>query len=156
MKKIALISCACLFIDQLIKYLINEMVPLERSLSMIGDFFQITYIRNYGAAFNMFTGNRMFLIVIALATLCFLYYFLIKDSKNNLLEQLGYGLFVGGILGNLVDRILNGYVIDYLDFKLFGMHMPIFNYADICICVGVCFCIIAFIKEEQHGRNQCK
>lgn len=148
MKKIAVISFACLFLDQLIKYVINELVSMGKSIEVLGDFFQITYVRNYGAAFNIFTGNRLFLILIALATLFIIYYLLIKDSKKTPLEQIGYGLFVGGILGNLWDRVLNGYVIDYLDFQIFHAHMPVFNYADICICIGVFLCMISLLKEE--------
>ena len=153
MKKIVGISFACFFLDQLIKYIINEVISLERSVSVIGDFFRITYVRNYGAAFNILSGNRLFLIAIACITLLIIYYFLIKDHVNSTLEQVGYGLFIGGILGNLWDRMIHGYVIDYLDFRIFQVHMPIFNYADICICFGVFLCVLALLKEEMGWKK---
>ena len=153
MKKIIGISFACFFLDQLIKYVINEVISLEKSVAVIGDFFHLTYVRNYGAAFNILSGNRIFLICIACVTLFVIYYFLMKDHVKNTLEQVGYGLFIGGILGNLWDRLIHGYVIDYLDFEIFQIHMPIFNYADICICVGVFLCVIALLKEEMGWKN---
>lgn len=153
MKKIIGISFACFFLDQLIKYVINEVISLERSVAVIENFFHLTYVRNYGAAFNILNGNRLFLILIACITLLIIYYCLMKNRVNSTLEQVGYGLFIGGILGNLWDRLIHGYVIDYLDFEIFQIHMPIFNYADICICVGVFLCVIALLKEEMGWKN---
>lgn len=153
MKKIIGISFACFFLDQLIKYVINEVISLERSVAVIENFFHLTYVRNYGAAFNILNGNRLFLILIACITLFIIYYCLMKNRVNSTLEQVGYGLFIGGILGNLWDRLIHGYVIDYLDFEIFQIHMPIFNYADICICVGVFLCVIALLKEEMRWKN---
>jgi signal peptidase II len=153
MKKIIGISFACFFLDQLIKYVINEVISLERSVAVIENFFHLTYVRNYGAAFNILNGNRLFLILIACITLFIIYYCLMKNRVNSTLEQVGYGLFIGGILGNLWDRLIHGYVIDYLDFEIFQIHMPIFNCADICICVGVFLCVIALLKEEMGWKN---
>ena len=153
MKKIIGISFACFFLDQLIKYCINEIVSLEKSISIIKNFFEITYVRNYGAAFNILDGNRFFLIVIACVTLLLIYYFLKQEPAGNQLEIVGYGLFIGGILGNLCDRLFRGFVIDYLDFQLFNIHMPIFNFADICICFGVFLCVLSLAKWELGWKK---
>ena len=153
MKKIIGISFACFFIDKLIKYCINEIVSLEKSISIIKNFFEITYVRNYGAAFNILDGNRFFLIVIACVTLLLIYYFLKQEPAGNQLEIVGYGLFIGGILGNLCDRLFRGFVIDYLDFQLFNIHMPIFNFADICICFGVFLCVLSLAKGELGWKK---
>ena len=153
MKKIIGISFACFFVYQLIKYCINEIVSLEKSISIIKNFFEITYVRNYGAAFNILDGNRFFLIVIACVTLLLIYYFLKQEPAGNQLEIVGYGLFIGGILGNLCDRLFRGFVIDYLDFQLFNIHMPIFNFADICICFGVFLCVLSLAKGELGWKK---
>ena len=153
MKKIIGISFACFFLDQLIKYCINEIVSLEKSISIIKNFFEITYVRNYGAAFNILDGNRFFLIVIACVTLLLIYYFLKQEPAGNQLEIVGYGLFIGGILGNLCDRLFRGFVIDCLDFQLFNIHMPIFNFADICICFGVFLCVLSLAKGELGWKK---
>lgn len=156
MRKILGVGLIVFVIDQIVKLVINTMVSLERSISVLGDFFQITYVRNYGAAFNILTGNRFFLILIACMTLFLLLFFLRKEGVKTKVEQIGYGLFIGGIVGNLWDRLIYGYVIDYLDFELFHIHMPIFNLADVCICFGVCLCIYALLKEEFGWKSLSK
>ena len=103
--------------------------------------------------FNILDGNRFFLIVIACVTLLLIYYFLKQEPAGNQLEIVGYGLFIGGILGNLCDRLFRGFVIDYLDFQLFNIHMPIFNFADICICFGVFLCVLSLAKGELGWKK---
>ena len=106
MRKILGVGLIAFVIDQIVKLVINTMVSLERSISVLGDFFQITYVRNYGAAFNILTGNRFFLILIACMTLFLLLFFLRKEGVKTKVEQIGYGLFIGGIVGNLWDRLI--------------------------------------------------
>ncbi len=153
MKKVTILGIFILVLDQIIKQIIAITIPLDRSVSVIGDFFKLTYVRNYGAAWSVLSGNRFFLIIVALASLFFLYYFLHNRILNRS-ESIIYGCLLGGILGNLYDRIVYGYVIDYLEFTFFDYHYPIFNFADICIVISV-FCLIILIwkGDVNHGTN---
>lgn len=153
MKKVTILGIFILVLDQIIKQIIAITIPLDRSVSVIGDFFKLTYVRNYGAAWSVLSGNRFFLIIVALASLFFLYYFL-HNCILNRSESIIYGCLLGGILGNLYDRIVYGYVIDYLEFTFFDYHYPIFNFADICIVISV-FCLIILIwkGDVNHGTN---
>ena len=152
MKKIIFICISCLIIDQLLKLSVSTMV-LNSSLKIINNFFSLTYVHNYGAAFSILTGNKLFLILITIFALIFIYYFLIKNEKRTLINDILYGVLYGGILGNLVDRIFRGYVIDYLDFNIFGYSFPIFNFADICIVISIILIMIISIRGNKNGAN---
>lgn len=154
MQKIISCSLLGLIIDQIIKIVINSQMILNTSITIISNFFHITYVHNYGAAWSIFNGQRIFLVLIAVVTLISLYIFFLKDKDINKYEQISYGLIIGGILGNLLDRIIYGYVIDYLDFNIFGYNFPIFNIADILITVGAFLMIIEIIRGNKvNERN---
>lgn len=126
-------------IDQISKLIVGNILGLNESVKIIDNFFYITNVNNYGAAFNIFNGNTIFLILIALIMLYMLYKYF-KDNNINIL--------VGGIIGNLIDRIIYGYVRDFLDFRIFGYNYPIFNISDICICIGIFILIIKELKQN--------
>lgn len=153
MKKLISISSLLILIDQLIKIIVSNNILLNDSIIVIKDFFNITYVRNIGAAFSILSGNRLFLILTALIALYLIYRFLIKDNKLNIEHLITYSLLIAGIIGNLIDRIFQGYVIDYLDFKIFGYNFPIFNLADICIVIGCLLLIILTLKEEYYDNK---
>lgn len=153
MKKLISISSLLILIDQLIKIIVSNNILLNDSIVVIKDFFNITYVRNIGAAFSILSGNRLFLILTALIALYLIYRFLIKDNKLNIEHLITYSLLIAGIIGNLIDRIFHGYVIDYLDFKIFGYNFPIFNLADICIVIGCLLLIILTLKEEYYDNK---
>ena len=131
-------------------------MPLYKSINIIDNFFNITYVRNNGAAWSILSGNTMLLIMISLIALFLIYFWFIKDKELNKWENIGYGLLIGGTLGNLFDRIVYGYVIDYLDFKIFNYNFPIFNLADMCIVIGVILICINLIGGEICDRNKNK
>lgn len=153
MKKVALVGSLCLIIDQIIKLIITNSVDLNQGINVIKGFFSITYVRNYGAAFSILTGNRLFLIIITIMALLLIYFIFIKSEKNSKLQLTLYGILLGGILGNLLDRIIYSYVIDYLDFNIFGFNAPIFNFADICIVLPTILIVITTFKESLNGNN---
>lgn len=152
MKRIFLFSLIIFIIDQIVKLLIGFSINLNDSVSIISGFFNISYVHNYGAAFSILYGNRVFLILISVFTLIFIYYFLLKNKKFSRFDIFIYSFLIGGILGNLFDRIVYGYVIDYLDFNIFGYHFPIFNIADISIVLSI-FMIIIDIIRGGKGEN---
>lgn len=153
MRKITIISILLVILDQIIKIIINHNLVLYESINIISNFFNITYVRNNGAAFSILNGSRLFLIIIAVIALYFIYQILIKNQKLSKLNIMINSLLISGIIGNMFDRIVRGYVIDYLDFNLFGYPFPIFNLADICIVVGCFLLIITTIKEDKNGNK---
>ena len=153
MKKIISISFICILIDQIIKLIISINMNVADSINVIKNFFRITYLQNTGAAFSIFSGNRIFLILITLVALLLIYFILIKGKEITKVETICYGLLIGGIIGNLIDRVRIGYVIDYLDFNFGSYHYPVFNFADICIVVSAIILLIISFKEVKYDRD---
>lgn len=153
MKKIIGISFICVLIDQIIKLIISINMNVADSINVIKNFFRITYLQNTGAAFSILSGNRIFLILITMIALLLIYFILIKDKEIKKIETICYGLLIGGIIGNLIDRVRIGYVIDYLDFNFWSYHYPVFNFADICIVVSAVILLIISLKEVKYDRN---
>lgn len=151
MKKIGIISLIVIIIDRILKVLVTNNFVLNVRNKIIDGFFYITNCHNEGAAFSLFSGNVLFLIFITLIVL-FLIYRTINKENVNKIGVLAYGLLLGGILGNLYDRIFYGYVIDYLDFVIFKFNFAIFNLADAAIVVGAIL-LIVFEGSDNDGRK---
>ena len=141
------ISLIIFIIDQIVKLFIGFSIPLNTSITVFNDFFYISNVHNYGAAFSILYGNRIFLIIVSFLALIFLYHFMLKNQNLNKIEIFTYSLLIGGILGNLFDRIIYGYVVDFFDFHIFNYNFPIFNIADICIVVSVFLIIVDCLKR---------
>lgn len=149
MKKIGIISLICIIADRIIKIIVTSNMFLADTINIIKNFFRITYVQNIGAAWSMFSGNRIFLIVITLLALTAIYYFFIKGKELNNIDKCIYGILIGGIIGNLIDRVVFGYVIDYLDFNFGSYNFPIFNLADMCIVISGIFLVVRMYTEEK-------
>lgn len=150
MKKKIYIYGSILFLgDFLIKLLIKNMMNILESITVIPNFFSITYVINDGAAFSILKGKQIFLILLASIFLFFLIYS-IKEEKLTKYKMIYYSFLIGGIFGNLVDRIIYNGVIDYLDFQIFIYDAPIFNLADIFIFIGV---VLILLEGGEHGNR---
>ncbi len=149
MKRIMLFSMIIFIIDQIVKLIVGFSLELNTSITVFNNFFYISNVHNYGAAFSILYGNRVFLVIVSIITLVLVYYFLLKNKKFSWFNIIFYSLLIGGILGNLFDRIIYGYVVDYLDFYIFGYNFPIFNVADMCIVVAVILAMIDIIRSEN-------
>lgn len=139
-------------IDLLLKYLVSTYLT---TVNIIDNFFSLTYVLNDGAAFSLFASRTYLLILIAIICL----FFIIYELKNNLDDRvlsIGYSLVLAGLLGNFLDRLIDGYIIDYLSFKILGYNYPIFNFADILIVVGIVFVIIKEILKERGKKNEVR
>lgn len=147
MKKIIPISIICLLLDRITKLFITNNLVLNDSYTIINNFFNITLVHNDGAAWSILSGNRILLIFISLIALFIIYFLFIKNKELKKIETLIYGMLIGGITGNLFDRVLYGYVIDFLDFKIFNYNYPVFNIADCCIVIAAILLIIDVVKE---------
>lgn len=154
MTTLLVISSLIILLDQAVKLLITHNLVVGESIKIINNFFYITYVNNSGAAWSILTGNRILLIVITLLVLFIIYKYLIKDKKLQKIEQIIYGLLVGGVIGNLIDRVVRGYVIDYLDFYIFNYDYPIFNIADAAIVIAVILLIYLIIKGDKYDSRR--
>ena len=122
---------------------------LMSSVSIIPNVLYLTYIENQGAAWGMFSGARIFFIIISFGCL----YILIKKMLTKPITKplaIAYTLVMGGLLGNLIERILYGYVTDYIQIIIGSYHFPIFNLADMLIVIGVILLLIIYIRGEKH------
>lgn len=153
LRKSLIITLICILVDQAIKIIVMGTMSLNSSINIIPNFFSLTYVENDGAAWSILSGNRIFLILISVVALIFIYYYFIKSTDIKKFEFINYSILIGGIFGNLFDRIKYGKVIDYLDFNIFGYNFPIFNFADICIVISVILLLIYNIKEGKNAKN---
>ena len=137
-----LISFFCI-LDQISKVYVdlNFAKLLNKDLII----FKIEFIRNYGAAFNIFSGSRLFLSFISVISTILLTYIIFLSEKK-FINKYGLSLILAGSIGNGIDRILNGYVIDFIKIKF--IDFPVFNIADIVINIGVLILIINFFKTR--------
>ena len=150
MKKTFLIAFICLVLDQVVKFFLLNLLNIGESIDLIHNFFNLTLVFNEGAAFSILLSQRFLLILISIVVLIFLIYYIIKSNTIKKYEYIIYGFLMGGILGNLIDRFFRGFVIDYLDFNIFGYDFPIFNFADICIVASVILIIIFSIRDDKN------
>lgn len=156
MKKIVVYSGILVLLDQIIKFLITHFIALGDTISIIPGLFHLTYVKNIGAAWSILEGRGVLLILITLIAIAAIYLVFLKDKNFTAKETLLYSLLMGGIMGNLLDRIFRGYVIDYLDFTLGSYQYPIFNIADTCIVIAAICIIIQLIGEEKNEKNRSK
>lgn len=154
-KKVLLYSIFLFLIDQMSKYTFDKLFPLGSSTRVCEKFFYITKTYNDGISFSMLSGSKWFIILISLIIILFLYFYS-KNFKENKRNILAFSLVYGGLLGNLFDRIIHGYVIDFLDFYIFNYNYPVFNVADICICFGVALLLYAIYKGEDNENSSRK
>lgn len=133
----AIIVALVLLLDQISKILTDlYLMPLGTTLPLWDGVFHLTSAHNTGAAFGMLPGAKWFFIIITLAACGMILYLIYKDRKRmSLLMRIAFALLLGGALGNLIDRVLLGYVRDMFDFRL--INFAIFNVADAAVCVGV-------------------
>ncbi|MGT2828615.1 signal peptidase II [Streptococcus hillyeri] len=137
-------------LDQLSKFWIVEHIALEEVQSFLPPIFSLTYVRNYGAAFSMLQNQQWFFALVTVVVIGAAIYYLIKNIKGNWLLLLGLILVISGGLGNFIDRVRLGYVVDmvHLDFVDFA----IFNVADSYLTVGVAVLALALWKDEEAWK----
>lgn len=159
-----MIIAGIVFLDQLTKWLTVINLDLGESVTVIEGFFNFKYVRNTGAAFSMFDepDERWIFMTISTVAIIAMFIYLFKNRKGDRLLCVALSFIVGGGLGNMVDRTLLGYVVDFLDFIIWHtpegrpVHFATFNVADTFVCVGVGLFALAIILEEIRESKKEK
>lgn len=149
-KKVIILSLIFTLIDQISKILVINLMDLGEVITIIPSFFYLTHVQNDGAALNILSGNTILLIIISLAALFYVVKLVLDSKAINKLQFITYTLLIGGIIGNILDRVIYGKVIDFLAFHIFGYHAPVFNLADSFIVISVILLGISIIIGEKH------
>ncbi|HYX69477.1 MAG TPA: signal peptidase II [Terriglobales bacterium] len=154
-----LIALVVLIVDRLSKWAIADQIPLHENLSVIPGFFRITHVQNRGAAFGLLSESPASwtlgaLILFSLIALVVVSMLLWKNSNSVTWTGIGLALVLGGTLGNLWDRLMDGHVIDFLDFSLWGYHWPAFNAADTAIVAGALLLVVEIVFARPPVRKK--
>jgi signal peptidase II len=152
---VLLIFClGILLLDQGTKYMVVQKLPLYQRVEVIQGFFNLTHVRNTGGAFGIFGGEKgeigsiLFVVVSLVAVGAILYLFTrVKENEKPL--ALSFSLILGGAIGNLIDRLRYGEVVDFLDFHLSTYHWPAFNVSDSAICIGIGLMALQLLKGDH-------
>ncbi|MDC4203085.1 MAG: signal peptidase II [Candidatus Manganitrophus sp.] len=157
---LTLIGGGTIILDQITKLLIQNAFRLHESVVVIQDFFSLTYIRNPGAAFGLFADQSagfrsVFFLVVSIVALSILLYFLAQTPKEDKSSLVAISLLFGGAVGNLIDRVRMGEVVDFLDFYVGQFHWPAFNVADSAITIGISLLMfnLFWLKKEVPTAN---
>lgn len=149
---ILLIAVVVILLDQLVKYNVQTQMMPGMSIPVIDNIFHITYVLNPGAAFGIMEHQTSFFIAVALAMVVAVIYFYPRLPVGCRLLRVGIGLHVGGAAGNVIDRVKTGYVVDFLDFRVW----PVFNIADMAIVGGVALIVYSTLYFGKEGeKNDC-
>lgn len=149
----AIVIAVCVAFDQIVKALAVRFLAPVTTVPIIPRVFHLTYIENTGAAFSIFAGKSIFLIVLTSALIAVLVWLLVSlpKTKAYLTMNTAFALVIGGAVGNLIDRIRLGYVVDFFDFRLIGF--AIFNVADCFVVVGCALIMIQVVRNSLHAPD---
>lgn len=151
-KRIIIIGSVFILIDQLIKLLVrNTIMGVEKVI--IPNFFYLSGVKNTGGAFSILSDNSIFLAFFSIIVIILLGMYIYKKKITSNIEMISYSILIGGIIGNLIDRIIFGGVYDYLGFIFGSYYYPIFNLADMGIVIGIILFIILEVKGDKNGLS---
>ena len=157
MKKKLLILCTIFtLLDQIVKMIIKKTIKLGVEKKIISGFFYITNIKNSGGAFSILSNNTVLLAFIGIITIMFFVSYILKTEKINNFETIIYSMLIGGIIGNLIDRVIFNGVYDYLGFIFWNYHFPVFNLADIFIVVSIFVLLMLELCGDKYGIKSQK
>ena len=133
-----------ILMDQFTKNLIFSSYKSANNNDFV--LFRLDFVKNYGAAFNIFSGNRIFLSSISIIFSLLLIYFILRKNTSHIYDLLSYSFILGGTIGNGLDRVLRGFVIDFINLNF--INFPVFNIADISINIGFIFLFYSILKNK--------
>lgn len=152
--RLAIIATVIVVLDQITKLAIVHYLPLHDAIPVIPGFFNITHILNPGGAFGVFAQSgpivrKFFFLGVSFVALCLVYYFYRTTPRTHPVLSFAFALIFSGAIGNLIDRLRLGEVIDFLDFYVNGWHWPAFNVADSAITIGISICVYHFVFNKM-------
>ena len=147
-----LAAAALIGIDQAIKLWATNVLQPIGAMPLIPHVVELRFVLNPGMAFSLLSGKQLFLILATSAALLLVAYWLFFRSRGKYLQQAALILVLGGGIGNLIDRVLNGEVVDYIN--VLFMRFAVFNFADICVCVGVALWVLVIFLEEIQEQKE--
>ncbi|MEA5026213.1 MAG: signal peptidase II [Erysipelotrichaceae bacterium] len=152
MKKREILLLVIIFtIDILSKYYIQSIMTMGDSLTVIKDFFYITIVYNTGAAWGLLSGKLELFFIITIMVLVVIMYILFTTDRHKSMLRYALVIIMGGTLGNFYDRLVFGYVRDFFNFLPFGYDFPVFNIADIALCLGYVILALYLIRNPEDA-----
>ena len=139
------LSIFIILVDQFTKYLISYNYKFFLNIDFF--LFRFDFVKNYGAAFNLFSGSRIFLSLLSVTCSIVLIYLILRKNISNKFDLFAYSFILGGTIGNGIDRILKGFVIDFINLNF--INFPVFNIADISINIGFIFLLYSIFKKNR-------
>lgn len=158
-KRILGLAGAILVLDQLTKILVTQQLPIGGGVEVIPGFFNLVHVLNRGAAFGMLnrgdiSWQRWFFLGVSLAAMGVIWFMARMSRPEEKLMHVALGCILGGAVGNFIDRLRSGMVIDFLDFYIGDMHWPAFNVADSAISVGAVLLVVSFYRKGGHKPRE--
>ena len=140
-----------LVLDQFTKYIVEQSFYLSESIPIIDEVFNFTYVENRGIAFGLFQGRLSIISILTVVAIVAIFIYVLRNKKTlSILENFGYTLILSGAVGNMIDRLFRGFVVDMLDFR--GIWSFVFNLADVWINVGVFLLIVDYLILRRNEK----
>jgi len=152
--KIYLLSILVIIIDQITKLIIMNNMKIGEEIVVIKKFFSILYVTNTGAAFSILENSTTLIIIISLFCLALIVSLLKKEKDITPIKVISFGILIGGMISNLIDRVFYKNVVDFLSFNIINYRFPVFNIADIGITIGVFLYLLVNLKEEILSKRK--
>ncbi len=152
-KSIYITAGLLLLIDQIVKIIVRTKIALYQEIKIIPNLFSLYYVENEGAAFSILGNKTLLLIIISLICLIVLNKWILEEKNLPKLTYIPLGLLIGGIIGNLIDRVIYQTVTDYLAIFIFKYSFPVFNIADMAISLSTIFLVILFLIKDKKEKS---
>lgn len=153
-QKIYSIASIVIMVDLILKFIVSAKLVENEIIKVIPNFFSIYYLKNTGAAFSILQDSTVFLVILSALILLVLNNYIDKEKDLNRISEISLGMVIGGIFGNMIDRIINHSVTDFISFRIFNYNFPVFNIADIGITVGVFLLLINVLNDCRKEKKQ--
>ncbi len=149
-----LIALLVIILDQITKWIVATKMDIGESIQIIERVFYLTSHRNRGAAFGILQGQMWLFYIITVVVIIGIVYYMKKEAKNSVATGISLGLILGGAIGNFIDRVFRGEVVDFIDTYIFGYDFAIFNVADAALCIGVGLLFLKMISDEWRHKKE--
>jgi len=151
--KILLTSALVILVDQITKVLVKEFLTLREPVRIIGDFLRFTYVENPGIAFGVRIGARSIFTLLSVAIVVVIFIYLFRAKRDRASVRFTLALVLGGAVGNLIDRIAYGRVVDFIDIGVKNLRWPVFNVADMAVTIGMIILLTLILFEKEQKKT---